>query len=106
MFRVILGMHDNEPLAGSHGKKCHLRALQQEALCQMILSGSSALRTRYVKAAVLDLPARARRGRQQLGINLPKPPKNSDEKRPKTQTQTQTQTETDTIWVESGRPSR
>ena len=70
----------------------------REALCQMILSGELGSQDEVCDSGQywIFLHERDEVARQ-LGINLPKPPKNPDEETTETQTQTQTQTRTDSM---------
>jgi hypothetical protein len=69
----------------------------KEALCQMILSGELGSQDEVCESGQFWIFLHEREEvAKQLGINLPKPPKNPDEETTETQTQTQTQTQTDT----------
>src|SRR5262245_15796569 len=68
----------------------------KEALCQMILSGELGSQDEVCESGQYWIFLHERdEVIRQLGINLPKPPKNPDEETTETQTQTQTQTETE-----------
>jgi hypothetical protein len=70
----------------------------KEALCQMILSGELTSQDEVCEAGRYWIYLHERdEVARQLGIDLPKPPKDPDDETTETQTQTQTQTETDVM---------
>jgi hypothetical protein len=70
----------------------------KETLSQMVLSGELSSQDEVCENGHYWIYLHEREEvARQLGINLPKPPKNPDEETTETQTQTQTQTETDML---------